>query len=99
MPLIGPALPAAVEKVAEHEHDEESDPVNKTEIVRELLRSHTNGITPADLWKGFQIQAPGTSRQYLYSVLKRLRDREYVCVRRGKYVLKTKPQEVPTVIQ
>lgn len=74
--------------------DETTEPINKTELVREMLRQHPTGMDTIALWKGFKEQAPGTSRAYFYSVLKRLRDRDFVCVRRGKYVLKAKPQEV-----
>ena len=71
-----------------------SEPISKTEAVRELLREHPAGLTSPDLWKGFQIKVPNTERAYLYSVLKRLRDKDEVMVRRGKYMLKIKPSEI-----
>jgi uncharacterized protein HemX len=71
--------------------EEDEEPVNKTEAVREILRQNPGGMTPAALWAAFQQQAPNTRRNYLYSVLKRLRDYEEVAQRRGKYVLKVKP--------
>ena len=106
-PVLPMELPeAAAETVAETLEapaDEAHAPeVNKTEKVRDALREHATGITPAQLWvevKDFQV-----SRPYLYSVLKRLRDNDEVSVRRGgKYILKPKPTELEeltgTVIQ
>jgi hypothetical protein len=63
---------------------------NKTEAVRELLRQHPDGMTPSDLWKA--VGSMMSHRPYLYSVLKRLKDKEEVTVRRGKYYLKVPPQ-------
>jgi hypothetical protein len=85
-------LPEVQSQEEPHPNVEEQT-TNKTELVREILRQHPAGINPADLWREFQGRASGTSRQYLYSVLKRLRDKEYVATRRGKYFLRTKPQE------
>ena len=47
-------------------------------------------MTPSDLWK--QVKAQFTHRPYLYSALKRLKDRDEVTVRRGKYLLKNNPK-------
>jgi hypothetical protein len=63
---------------------------NKTDAVRKLLSQYPTGITPSDLWK--QIQTQMKHRAYLYSILKRLRDKEEVMVRRGKYILKIVPK-------
>jgi hypothetical protein len=49
-------------------------------------------MTPADLWKAHKEEI--SSRPYLYSILKRMRDKDEVALRRGKYVLKPKPSEV-----
>ncbi len=68
-----------------------SDAVNKTEFVRDVLAKHPTGMTPADLWR--EVRGQFAHRPYLYSVLKRLKDRDEVTVRRNKYVLKTRPQE------
>jgi hypothetical protein len=70
--------------------------VNKTELVREVLRNHPTGLKPVEVWKLVQGQIP--NRSYVYSVLGRLKDRELVSVKRGgKYfcraMLKT-PEEV-----
>lgn len=70
----------------------ETEPVNKTDLVREVLRQHANGMTPTEVWKALQKQI--SSRAYLYSILKRLRDKDEVVIKRKKYVLKFKPLEV-----
>lgn len=67
------------------------DTTNKTDLVRDLLRQHASGMTPADLWESAKGQI--SSRAYLYAILKRLRDRDEVTQRRKKYVLKFKPLE------
>jgi hypothetical protein len=65
-----------------------STDVNKTEIVRELLRQNSSGMTPGEIWKQAQIKAQFRHRPYLYSVLKRLKDRGDITEKRGKYVFK-----------
>jgi hypothetical protein len=58
--------------------------INKTELVRNLVREHPKGITPNDLWK--TLNGRIAYRPYLYSILKRLKDRgEVVQTRGGKY--------------
>lgn len=66
---------------------------NKTEIVREILQQHPNGITPNDLWKSVSSQI--AYRPYLYSILKRLKDKGDVLQKRKKYFPKlvSKPEE------
>jgi hypothetical protein len=66
--------------------------VNKTEIVREILQQHPNGMTPTDLWKSLSGQI--TYRAYLYSILKRLKDKGDVFQKRGskKYFPKMMPK-------
>ena len=64
--------------------------VTKTDIVRNLLRQHPGGMTAPDIWK--QVRSQFQHRPYLYSILKRLRDREEVAKRRGKYFLKLEPK-------
>lgn len=78
-----PAKQSASEAAQPHESQE----VNKTEMIRDLLRQNPTGLTPSDLWK--RVKAQFTHRPYLYSVLKRLKDRDEVTVKRGKYLLKT----------
>jgi hypothetical protein len=54
-----------------------------------------------EIWA--QVREQFKYRAYLYSVLKRLTDREELCVRRGKYAFRVVPQEVkggvPATIQ
>jgi hypothetical protein len=63
---------------------------NKTETIRELLRQHPAGMTPTDIWK--EVKGQMVHRPYLYSILKRLKDKDEVCVRRGKYIAKMTPK-------
>lgn len=58
--------------------------VNKTELVRAVLRQHANGITPVEIAKELKNQVDSA---YIYSVLKRLKDRKQVTKKRGKYCL------------
>ncbi len=69
--------------------------VNQTEVVRELLRQHPTGMTPTEIWK--EVSGQFKYRAYLYSVLKRLRDRDEVVMRRKKYALRPQ-QEAPQPI-
>ena len=62
---------------------------NKTEMIRELLRQYPAGITATDIWKNVKTQM--THRAYLYSILKRLKDKGEVMVKRGKYISKIMP--------
>ena len=66
----------------------------QTEIVRDALRLHPTGMTPADIWEKHKKEI--SSRPYLYSILKRLRDKDEVALRRGKYIFKPKPVEPKT---
>ncbi len=61
-------------------------------MIRSVLRQHPNGITPAEIWREVK---DNVGRAYVYSVLKRLKDRKQVTERRGKYFLQiiTKPEE------
>lgn len=60
--------------------------INKTDVVREQLRQHATGMTPGEIWLAIQDQIG--NRDYLYSVLKRLKDTNQVVERRGKYFLR-----------
>lgn len=66
--------------------DDNSDSLNKTDIVRELLHRHPDGMTAIQIWQ--EVGSQFKHRPYLYSVLKRLRDRDEVTMRRKKYCLK-----------
>jgi hypothetical protein len=76
---------------------------NKTDAIRQILRSHSDGLHPVDIWK--RIGSQFTHRAYMYSVLKRLKDRQEVCVKRGKYFIKAMPkieeddERVTTMVQ
>jgi hypothetical protein len=69
--------------------------VNKTELVRELLAQHPEGMTPIEVWNVLKNQI---ARPYVYSILKRLKDADQVIYqrRRKKYSLRVpqKPEEV-----
>lgn len=72
---------------------EAADEINKTEAIRELLRSHPTGMTPSQIWQTMKSQV--THRQYIYSVLKRLKDKRQVTERRGRYYFQSiaRPEE------
>jgi uncharacterized protein YdiU (UPF0061 family) len=65
---------------------------SKTDTIRDLLRQNPHGLTPTEIWS--HVQEQFKYRAYLYSVLKRLTDREELCVRRGKYAIRMIPQQV-----
>jgi len=64
---------------------------NKTEKVRDLLRQNPSGMTPGDIW--VKVEKEMKNRAYLYSILKRLKDRGDARERRGKYYLIPKIEE------
>ena len=74
--------------VSKAEHQAEQDS-NKTQIVRDALAEHP-GLTPAQLWGAVKHQFK--RRNYVYAVLKRLKDRDQVVLRRGKYYLPEPPK-------
>jgi len=78
-----PVTPAPIANVPE---------VNKTELVRNVLRQHTSGLTPNEIWKELKNQV---GYAYIYSILKRLRDNEQITKKRGKYCLKNHQQLQP----
>ena len=81
-PMVQPVPDAASVAVPESASGVE---VNKTDLIREVLRQHPNGMSPADVWK--QVKQHQISRAYVYSVLKRLKDRKQASERRRKYYL------------
>jgi hypothetical protein len=92
-PAIGPPAPTATEPTATASPVTNAPEINKTELVRDVLRRSPNGITPSDIWK--QLKAQVGDHAYIYSVLKRLKDRDEITRRRGgKYYLKHHPQSV-----
>ena len=68
----------------------ENDDVNKTDLVRDLLRQHPGGMTGGELWSAVKTKFP--HRQYVYSVLKRLKKKGDVVQKRKKFVFQTKPE-------
>ena len=78
-----------IRTVAQSQPTEET---NKTEMVREVLRSHPSGMTGGELWAA--IQDKFQYRQYVYSILKRLKDKGDVIQKRKKFIFTGKPEEV-----
>lgn len=66
---------------------------NKTEMVRELLRQHPNGMTGKELWASVKDKFP--HRQYVYSVLKRLKKKGDVVQKRKKFVFIARTEGLP----
>jgi hypothetical protein len=60
--------------------------MNKTDMIRDLLRRHPAGMTPTEIWK--EVKGQMTHRAYLYSVLGRLKDKDEVIVKRKKYIFR-----------
>lgn len=71
---------------AEQQADQDS---NKTQLVREALALHP-GLTPAQVWGAVKTRIG--RRTYVYSILKRLKDRKQIVERRGKYYLPEAPK-------
>ena len=63
----------------------------KTELIRELLRQHPQGMTATEIWT--ELRDRLRHRAYLYNVLKRLEKNEGLSCRRDKYAFRTVPQE------
>lgn len=60
--------------------------LNKTELIRSLLRENPAGLTPPQIWE--HVAGQFKHRPYMYSVLKRLKDHDEVVTRRNKYLLR-----------
>lgn len=95
LPAGVPVLNAAPVAPIQPETDSNKSEGNKTEAVRSLLRQHPTGMTPAEMWEGLKAQI--SNRVYLYSVLKRLKDRGQVREKRGKYYYNSVTEE-PTAV-
>ena len=76
-----PTVPLSVVSNAPAESD-----LNKSELIRQALRSHPGGLKPAEVWHKLKDQIP--NRSYIYSVLGRLKERDQVLIKRGKYTLR-----------
>jgi len=71
---------------------------NQTAMIRQMLQQHATGMTPTEIWNAAKGQMK--RRSYLYAVLQRLKDREQVTVRRGKYYFRPEEAKTPaTIIQ
>jgi hypothetical protein len=84
---VGPPAPAPAPDTTSVNASATNVPeVNKTDLVRGVLRQHPNGITPTEIWNELKNQV---GNAYIYSVLKRLKDRDEAAKKRGgKYYLK-----------
>ena len=67
--------------------------LNQTDLIRDALRRRPTGLTPAELWKVVGDQV--ANRSYIYAVLGRLKERDQVYVRRGKYHIKVVEKSEP----
>jgi hypothetical protein len=85
-----PTVKAQIEVPIAPEQVDNSEAPNKTNIVRNLLKQHPTGMSAVDIWK--EVGAQFNHRPYLYSVLKRLRDRNEIAKRRNKYCLTALPK-------
>jgi hypothetical protein len=98
-PATPPALPAGGTAgqnpaASQPTTDDNKSDGNKTQAVRDLLRQHPAGMTPDEIWKALETKV--SNRAYLYSVLKRLRDKGDARAKRGKYYLVPKIEESQT---
>jgi hypothetical protein len=84
-PTAVASIAAPVATTISEQPADTSEAINKTNVVRDLLRQHPTGMSAVDIWK--QVGAQFNHRPYLYSVLKRLRDRAEIVKRRNKYCL------------
>ena len=60
--------------------------VNKTDLIRDALRRRPTGLTPDEVWRLVQDQI--ANRSYVYAVLGRLKEKDEVYSRRGKYYIR-----------
>jgi hypothetical protein len=92
LPNTAVAPTPVVQLVQQPEPIQPGEQISKTDIVRDLLRQNPQGLTPTEIWS--HVHGQFKYRAYLYSVLKRLTDREELSVRRGKYAVRIIPQEM-----
>ncbi len=85
------SVPSIAASASEPEPIQIAEHKSKTDAIRDLLRQNPHGMTPTEIWSHVQDQFK--YRAYLYSVLKRLTDREELCVRRGKYSFRMVAQQ------
>jgi len=70
---------------------------NQTEAVRAVLKERPAGMSPQEIWNA--VRSGMANRTYLYSVLKRLKERGDVVERRGKYYPKPQAEGQIAVVQ
>jgi len=94
MPVVGPPAPSTPSTEASQATTIAPAPdINKTDLVRAVLRQHTTGITPHEIAKALKMQVDNA---YIYSILKRLKDKDEVVKKRsGKYCIKQHSQQQP----
>jgi hypothetical protein len=80
---VPPAIPSPAVPVRSSPAPTDRLEVNKTEIVRNILREHPAGMSASELWRSVNTQI--AHRPYLYSILKRLNDKGDIYKKRGKY--------------
>jgi hypothetical protein len=90
---ITPSVPSTAEPVKQISANTSTSvaDVNKTEMVRELLNQHAEGMTPGEVWAVLKNYIP---RPYVYSILKRLKDADQVIYnkRRKRYSMRVAPK-------
>ena len=75
------------------EPEETTGAAGKTEMVRDLVRQHPQGMTATEIWS--HVQDRFNHRAYLYNILKRLtKNGEFSERRGGKYVSRIAAPEV-----
>jgi hypothetical protein len=85
------AIPKADEPVSVGNPEGE---INKTELVRNVLRQHIGGMRPVEVWHALREQIP--QRGYVYAILGRLKSRDQVTAKGGKYRLRIPPRREET---
>ena len=59
---------------------------NKAEFTRQFVRQHAeSGVTPADIFKGFQDAGVPINKAYIYALVQRLQKQTAIRSRRGKW--------------
>jgi hypothetical protein len=89
MPIMGPESQQPKAPPLPTDSQGGAPAVNKTDAVKVALQQHPNGATPKQICEEVKDQVP---RTYVYSVLKRLKDRNLASLKRGKYYLLVEPK-------
>jgi hypothetical protein len=60
--------------------------INKAEFARQFVRAHADaGVTPNDIFKGFQDAGIPIKKPYIYALVQRLQKQTAIRPRRGKW--------------